>query len=150
MPEQDTKVTKRAQKFSRLIKKGRNNTVKFRKYRAKTTFKRLNRSLKQIKSDKKYARRSHLTHSTWDKYSIFKQPITSERFYKKMENENTVIFYVDPKANKTEIKKAFVDAFNVKPQRVNTLVTPGGKKKAYIKIPKTNEASEIANKIGLI
>ena len=67
-----------------------------------------------------------------------------------MENENTVIFYVDPKANKTEIKKAFVDAFNVKPQRVNTLVTPGGKKKAYIKIPKTNEASEIANKIGLI
>ena len=150
MAEPVQKTTVRAQKFSRLIKKGRNNTVKFRRYRAKPTFKRLNRSLKQIKTSQKYARKSHLTHSTWDKFAIFKQPVSSERFYKKMETENTVIFYVDAKANKTEIKKAFIDAFNVKPERVNTLVTPGGKKKAYIKIPKTNEASEIANKIGLI
>ena len=147
---QKEKTVKRAQKFSRLIKKGRNNTVKFRRYRAKPTFKRLNRSLKQLKTDKKYARKSHQPHNTWDKYAIFKAPVSSERFYKKMETENTVIFYVDPKANKIEIKKAFVEAFNVKPQRINTLNTQGGKKKAYIKIPKTNEASEIANKIGLI
>lgn len=146
----EVKSTRRAQKFARLIKKGRNNTVKFRKYRAKPTFKRLNRTLKQVKSAKKYARFSHEKQNTFDKYSIFKQPITSERFYKKMESENTVIFYVDRKANKIEISKAFVEAFNVKPQRINTLITPGGKKKAYIKIPKTNEASEIANKIGLI
>jgi large subunit ribosomal protein L23Ae len=67
-----------------------------------------------------------------------------------METENTVIFYVDPKTNKSQIKKAFFDSFGVKAQRVNTLNTFGGKKKAYIKLPKTNEASEIANKIGLI
>lgn len=67
-----------------------------------------------------------------------------------METENTIIFFVDPKANKTEIKAAFFESFNVKPERVNTLLTIGGKKKAYIKIPRTNEASEIANKIGLI
>jgi len=67
-----------------------------------------------------------------------------------MEVENTVIFYVDPRANKIEIKKAFLDAFNVRPQRVNTLRCIDGRKKAYVKIPKTNEASEIANKIGLI
>lgn len=146
--EQQQKV--KAQKFSKLVKKGRNNTVKFRRYRATPTFKRLNRSLRQVKTDKKYLRKSHQKQSTWDKYAIFKQPVSSERFYKKMENENTVIFFVDPKANKIEIKKAFLEAFNVKPERVNTLITLGGKKKAYIKIPKTNEASEIANKIGLI
>lgn len=140
----------RAQKFSRLIKNGKNYNIKFRAYRAKPTFKRLNRSLRQIKTAPKYARKSHTKQNTWDKYAIFKQPVTSERFYKKMETENTVIFFVDAKANKTEIKKAFQDAFNVKPQRINTLVTPLGRKKAYIKIPKTNEASEIANKIGLI
>lgn len=140
----------RAQKFAKLVRKGRNNTVKFRAYRAKPTFKRHNRSLRQEKTPKKYARRSHLTHNTWDKFAIFKSPVSTERFYKKMETENTVIFYVDAKANKTEIKKAFLEAFNVKPQKINTLVTPGGRKKAYIKIPKTNEASEIANKIGLI
>lgn len=67
-----------------------------------------------------------------------------------METENTVIFYVDPHANKTQVKKAFQESFGVKPQRVNTLNTMTGQKKAYIKLPKTNEASEIANKIGLI
>ena len=36
------------------------------------------------------------------------------------------------------------------PQRVNTMNTVLGRKKAFIKLPKTNEASEIANKIGLI
>jgi len=148
--KQEGQSKPRAQKFARLVKKGKNFNIKFRAYRAKPTFKRLNRSLRQIKTAPKYSRRSHTTHNTWDKYSIFKQPVTSERFYKKMETENTVIFFVDPKANKTEIKKAFQDAFNVKPQRINTLVTPFGRKKAYIKIPKTNEASEIANKIGLI
>ena len=140
----------RAQKFSRLIKKGRNNTVKFRAYRAKPTFKRLKRSLKTQTRTPKFLRRSHQKQSTWDKFNIFKAPVSSERFYKKMETENTVIFYVDRKANKIEIRKAFVDAFNVRPQRINTMVTPDGRKKAYIKIPKTNEASEIANKIGLI
>lgn len=67
-----------------------------------------------------------------------------------METENTVIFSVDPRANKIEIKKAFEASFKIKPERVNTLRTPDGRKKAYIKIPKTHEASEIANKIGLI
>lgn len=67
-----------------------------------------------------------------------------------METENIIIFFVEPSANKTEIKQAFYEAFQVKAERVNTLLTTSGKKKAYIKLPKTNEASEIANKIGLI
>ena len=67
-----------------------------------------------------------------------------------MEKDNTIIFYVHQKANKQQIKKAFKDAFNVMPQRVNTMNTVLGRKKAFIKLPKTNEASEIANKIGLL
>jgi len=67
-----------------------------------------------------------------------------------METENTIIFFVDQRANKQEIKAAFKDAFGVRPERVNTLNTILGRKKAYIKIPRTTEASEIANKIGLI
>jgi ribosomal protein L23 len=98
----------------------------------------------------KYLRRSHKIVDTWDRFAILKAPCTSERFYKKMETENIIIFYVDPKATKTEIKQAFQDAFNVRPERVNTLLTMSGQKKAYVKLPKTNEASEVANKIGLI
>ena len=140
----------RAQKFARLIKLGRNGQVKFQAYRKTPNFKRSKRSLITLKRSPKYQKRSVLRQSTWDRYSILVSPCTSERFYKKMENENTIIFYVAQKANKQEIKAAFKEAFGVKPEKVNTMNTILGKKKAFIKLPKSNEASEIANKIGLI
>ena len=140
----------RAQKFANIIKKGRNGLVKFQAYRKSPSFKRSKRSLIHLKRSPKVERKSVLREKTFDRYSILLNPCSSERFYKKMENENTIIFYVAQKANKQEIKKAFKDAFNVLPQRVNTMNTILGRKKAFIKLPKTNEASEIASKIGLI
>ena len=140
----------RAQKFANLIKKGRNGLVKYQAYRKSPSFKRSKRSLLQLKRKPKVIRKSIEREKTWDRYSILLAPCSSERFYKKMENENTIIFYVSQKANKPEIKKAFNDAFGVRPQRVNTMNTILGRKKAFIKLPKTNEASEIASKIGLI
>ena len=140
----------RAQKFANLIKKGRNGLVKYQAYRKSPSFKRSKRSLLQLKRKPKVIRKSIEREKTWDKFSILLSPCSSERFYKKMENENTIIFYVAQKANKQEIKKAFKEAFGVLPQRVNTMNTILGRKKAFIKLPKTNEASEIASKIGLI
>ena len=140
----------RAQKFANLIKKGRNGLVKYQAYRKSPSFKRSKRSLLQLKRKPKVIRKSIEREKTWDRYSILLAPCSSERFYKKMENENTIIFYVNQKANKQEIKKAFKDAFNVLAQRVNTMNTILGRKKAFIKLPKTTEASEIASKIGLI
>ena len=144
------KLVPRAQRFARLVKKGRNGTVKYRAFRSTPKFRRLRRSLRTVARNPLYARRSVQAVSTWDRYSILVAPCTSERFYKKMETENTIIFYVDPRATKTDVKRAFQAAFGVNPERVNTLNTVGGKKKAYIKVPRTTEASEIANKIGLI
>ena len=140
----------RAQKFANLIKKGRNGLVKFQAYRKTPTFKRSKRALIKLKRNPKVQRKSVLREKTFDKFAILLNPCSSERFYKKMENENTIIFYVAQKANKQEIKKAFKEAFGVLPQRVNTMNTILGRKKAFIKLPKTNEASEIASKIGLI
>ena len=67
-----------------------------------------------------------------------------------MEKDNTIIFFVNQKANKQQIKVAFKEAFCVMPIRVNTMNTVLGRKKTFIKLPKTNEASEIANKMGLL
>jgi ribosomal protein L23 len=106
--------------------------------------------LRTIPRNPQYLRRSVIRVNTWDRFAILIAPCTSERFYKKMETENTIIFFVAPKATKKDIKTAFKEAFGVVPERVNTLNTMSGKKKAYIKIPRTTEASEIANKIGLI
>ena len=140
----------RAQKFANIIKRGRNGLVQYQAYRKTPSFKRSKRSLLKLKRNPKVIRKSIEREKTWDKFSILLAPCSSERFYKKMENENTIIFYVAQKANKQEIKKAFKDAFGVLPQRVNTMNTILGRKKAFIKLPKTNEASEIASKIGLI
>ena len=149
--KEETKPKKpRAQKFANLIKRGRNRLVKYQAYRKSPSFKRSKRSLLKVKRNPKVIRKSIEREKTWDRFSILISPCSSERFYKKMENENTIIFYVAQKANKQEIKKAFKEGFGVTPQRVNTMNTILGRKKAFIKLPKTNEASEIASKIGLI
>ena len=140
----------RAQKFARLIKKGRNGTVKFQEFRKSPHFVRSKRAMHPIKHDKKVQKYSVQRQDTWDRFAILQAPCSSERFYKKMEKENTIIFYVDPRANKQEIKAAFKEAFGIKPEKVNTLNTILGRKKAFVKLPKGNEASEVANKLGLI
>ena len=148
MADQEVKTVPRARKFARLIKKGRNG--KFQAYRKSPTFKRNKKSLKTLPRNPKYLKKSVLRENTFDRYSILLSPCTSERFYKKMEKDNTIIFYVSQKANKQQIKAAFKEAFGVMPQRVNTMNTVLGRKKAFVKLPKSNEASEIANKIGLL
>ena len=67
-----------------------------------------------------------------------------------MEKDNTIIFYDNQKTNKQLIKTAYKEAFNVRPNRVNTMNIVVGRKKSFIKLPKTKEVSEVANKIGLL
>ena len=148
--EKKEKKQFRARKFANLIKKGRNGKVKFQAYRKSPTFKRNKKSLQTLPRNPKYLKKSVLREKTFDRYSILLAPCTSERFYKKMEKDNTIVFFVNQRANKQQIKEAFNAAFNVKPVRVNTMNTVLGRKKAFIKLPKSNEASEIANKIGLL
>ena len=148
--EKNEKKKFRARKFANLIKKGRNGKVKFQAYRKSPTFKRNKKSLQTLPRNPKYLKKSVLREKTFDRYSILLAPCTSERFYKKMEKDNTIVFFVNQRANKQQIKEAFNAAFNVKPVRVNTMNTVLGRKKAFIKLPKSNEASEIANKIGLL
>ena len=148
--KEEQKTVPRARKFARLIKKGRNGKVKFQAYRKSPSFKRNKKSLQTLPRNPKFLRKSVVRENTFDRYSILLAPCTSERFYKKMEKDNTIIFYVSQKANKQQIKAAFKEAFGVQPQRVNTMNTVLGRKKAFIKLPKSNEASEIANKIGLL
>ena len=148
--KEEQKTVPRARKFARLIKKGRNGKVKFQAYRKSPSFKRNKKSLQTLPRNPKFLRKSVVRENTFDRYSILLAPCTSERFYKKMEKDNTIIFYVSQKANKQQIKAAFKEAFGVAPQRVNTMNTVLGRKKAFVKLPKSNEASEIANKIGLL
>ena len=85
-----------------------------------------------------------------DPYKILKHPMMTEKNVAKVEKENKLIFIVDKKAKKQEIKKAFEELFNVKVVDVNTSITREGKKKAFIKLRKEYSASDVAVKVGMI
>jgi large subunit ribosomal protein L23Ae len=53
-------------------------------------------------------------------------------------------------AKKTQIKEAFNRLYNTKVRSINTMITPGGKKKAYIRLSANADSLSLANKIGII
>lgn len=77
------------------------------------------------------------------------KPITTEKVIKIIEIENKLVFEVDRKARKKEIKQQIEKMFNVKVDSVNTLIKKN-KKIAYIRLNKKNPAIDIATKLGVI
>jgi large subunit ribosomal protein L23Ae len=57
---------------------------------------------------------------------------------------------VDLQANKRQIKAAVQDMYQIETAKVNTLIRPDGKKKAYVKLAPDYDALDVANKIGII
>ena len=85
-----------------------------------------------------------------DAYKVIVAPIASETAMKKVEDGNTLVFQVDLKANKHQIKAAVKELYEVDVLYVNTLVRPNGTKKAYIRLTADHDALDIANRIGYI
>lgn len=85
-----------------------------------------------------------------DVYNILKYPVQTEKAVRLMQNENKIVFIVDKKANRTEIKKAFEELFKIKPVKVNTMIDTKNRKKAYIKLPPENPAIDIATQLGMM
>lgn len=77
-------------------------------------------------------------------------PLVTEKTVGMIERENKIVFIVDRKANKKQIKDAFEKLFGVKVEKVNTLITRDGKKKAFIKLKKEFKASDVAVKLGIL
>lgn len=85
-----------------------------------------------------------------DPYDIIKHPLSTEKSVRLMESENKLLFVVDLKAKKPQIKEAIETIFKVKVQSVNTLITPAGEKRAYVKLSKENPAIDVATELGLV
>uniref|UniRef100_A0A6U3U266 Large ribosomal subunit protein uL23 N-terminal domain-containing protein n=1 Tax=Ditylum brightwellii TaxID=49249 RepID=A0A6U3U266_9STRA len=107
---------------------------------------------KTLKNDRKpkYASKSTPKKNTMDKYSIIKYPLTTESSMKLIEDSNTLVFIVDIKANKRQIKAAVKDLYNIECEKVNTLITPRGLKKSYVRLSKDFDALDVANRVGVI
>ena len=65
-------------------------------------------------------------------------------------NENALVFIVDRRASKKEIVSAFESLYEVKVVKVNTLITPRGEKKAFIKLSSDHSALDLATEVGII
>ncbi|MCS7093961.1 MAG: 50S ribosomal protein L23 [Candidatus Aenigmarchaeota archaeon] len=85
-----------------------------------------------------------------DPYKILLYPLVTEKAVSLIERENKIVFIVDRKANKKEIKEAFEKLFEVKVEKVNTLITKDGRKKAFIKLKPEFKASDVAVRLGIL
>lgn len=56
---------------------------------------------------------------------------------------------MDLRSNKRQIRNAINKLYNVKCQNVNTVISPLGFKKAFVRLSGENEAMDVANKIGI-
>ncbi|XP_059043488.1 large ribosomal subunit protein uL23-like [Mustela lutreola] len=98
----------------------------------------------------KYPRKSAPRRNKLDHYAIIKFPLTTESATKKREDNNTLVFIVDVKANKHKIKQAVKKLYDIDVAKVNTLIRPDGEKKAYVRLAPDYDALDVANKIRII
>mmetsp|Transcript_1315 Transcript_1315/g.1767 ORF Transcript_1315/g.1767 Transcript_1315/m.1767 type:complete len:143 (-) Transcript_1315:232-660(-) len=85
-----------------------------------------------------------------NRYALIKYPLTTESSMKLIEDSNTLVFIVDIRANKRQIKAAIKDLYSIEADKVNTLITPRGLKKAYVRLSKEHDALDVANRVGVI
>jgi len=85
-----------------------------------------------------------------DAYQIILTPIVTEAVFDQIEEHNKLVFYVNPKANKAQIKLAFKELFGIMPININTGFTPDGQKKAFLKLPPEVVALDMATEWGIL
>ena len=124
-----------------LSKKGTRIHTKTHFYRPKTLV---------LERKPKYQRKSTPKKNALDKYSIIKYPLTTESSMKLIEDSNTLVFIVDINANKRQIRAAVKDLYNIECEKVNTLITPRGLKKSYVRLSKDFDALDVADRVGVI
>ncbi|BGP33911.1 60S ribosomal protein L25 [Rhodotorula toruloides] len=98
----------------------------------------------------KYQRKAVASLPRMDAFRTIVHPLNTESAMKKIEDHNTLVFIVDVKANKRQIKDAVRKLYEVKPLKINTLIRPDGRKKAFVRLEADVDALEVANKIGFI
>jgi large subunit ribosomal protein L23 len=85
-----------------------------------------------------------------DPYEIVLYPLMTESASLMVEKENKLTFMVNLKANKSDVKRAVEELYEVKVESVNTQVTPTGEKKAFVKLHPDFKAADVAIKLGIL
>jgi len=99
----------------------------------------------------KYPRKSIPHAPRMDASTILIHPLNTESAMKKIEENNTLVFIVDVKANKRQIAAALKKEYDVNCVKINTLIRPDGSKKAFARLTADVDALDIAaTKLNLV
>ncbi|XP_072455666.1 large ribosomal subunit protein uL23-like [Notamacropus eugenii] len=142
-----TETKSKALKTKKAVLKGVHSHKK-KKIRTSPTFQRP--KTLRLRRQPKYPRKSAPRRNKLDHYAIIKFPLTTESAMKKTEDNNTLAFIADIKANKHQIKQAVRKLYDINVAKVNTLIQPDGEKKTYFWLAPDYDALDVANKIGII
>ena len=85
-----------------------------------------------------------------DPYETIRYPIMTEVTSRILEAENKLVFVVNKKATKRDIKVAVEELYDVVVDKVNSMITPEGKKKAFVKLHPDYKAVDVAIKLGIL
>ncbi|KAF2750078.1 hypothetical protein M011DRAFT_474559 [Sporormia fimetaria CBS 119925] len=132
---------KQATAAAKAVKKG-SYAGKKTKVRTSTTFRRP--KTLELSRAPKYPRVSIPKQPRLDAGKILIHPLNTESAMKKIEEHNTLVFIVDTKANKRQIKAALKTQYDVECVKVNTLIRPDGTKKAFARLTADTDALDIA------
>lgn len=77
------------------------------------------------------------------------KPVITEKAVMLIESNNILTFITEKKEEKPSIKKYFEELFDVKVDRIRTLIR-NNKKYVYIKLNKENPAIDVATKLGIM
>ncbi|XP_068938891.1 large ribosomal subunit protein uL23-like [Petaurus breviceps papuanus] len=143
----ETEAKSKALKAKKVVLKGVHSHKK-KKIRTSPAF-WLPKTLR-LQRQPKCPRKSAPHRNQLDHYAIIKFPLTTKSAMKKIEDNHTLVFIVDVKANKHQIKQAVKKLYDIDVAKVNTLIPPDGEEKAYVRLAPDYDALDVANKIGII
>jgi large subunit ribosomal protein L23 len=85
-----------------------------------------------------------------DSNDIIYYPLMTESASLMVETDNKLMFIVNLKAGKSDVKRAVEQLYEVKVDKVTILITPQGEKKAFVKLKPEYKASDVAIKLGIL
>merc|ERR1711918_27406 len=146
MPPAKKGSAQKAKEAAKAIKKG----VSTRTLKTRTNIRfHLPKTLTTARNGK-YPRKYRAKQPRLDRYETIKYPLTTESAMKKIEENNTLVFIVDVRASKCQIKESIKKMYDIDTSKINTLIRPDGQKKAYVRLTQDYDALDVANKIGII
>ncbi len=85
----------------------------------------------------------------FEPYNVLIAPVVTEGAFDMIEAENKLVFNVHRRADKSQIRQAFEELFEVKVVKVNTMIRPDGVKRAFIRLHPDTDAMDVAMSLNM-